>query len=429
MTQVQVELPEKLGQLFNPSRYKVLYGGRGGAKSWGIATALLILGAQKPLSILCAREFQDSMEDSVHKLLVERINDLGLDNFYSVLKKEITGINGTHFAFKGVRHNVSKLKSFEGADICWVEEAANVSKGSWETLIPTIRKAGSEIWISFNPELEDDETYQRFVKNPPSDVIQVPIGWRDNPWFPEVLRKEMLEMKARDPDAWLNVWEGHCQQALQGAVYADELRAATEQGRICKVPYEPAKPVHTFWDLGKRDATAIWMAQVVGFEFRIIDYYESTGKQLEHYVQELQRRPYLWGDDWMPHDAFYDTMHSPKIIADQVRAMGRKVREVPKMSIPSGLNAVRTMFPKCWFDADKCADGLQALRHYQWELSDTIDPRTGQKQKSKEPKHDWSSHAADALKYMAITLTEKAEKKPLKLNQPVYAQSLGWMGK
>jgi phage terminase large subunit len=148
---VNAEFPEKLACLFKPNRYKVLYGGRGGAKSWGIARALLIMASNKPLRILCARELQMSIRDSVHKLLSDQIETLQLSGFYEIQNSSIKGLNGSEFSFAGLRSNVAQIKSYEGVDICWVEEAQTVSKGSWNVLIPTIRKDGSEIWVSFNP--------------------------------------------------------------------------------------------------------------------------------------------------------------------------------------------------------------------------------------------------------------------------------------
>ena len=165
------EFPEKLSILFDKARYKVLYGGRGGAKSWGVARALLILGCKSTLRILCAREFQTSIKDSVHKLLSDQIYALGLESFYEITQNSIRGKNGSEFAFVGLKNNVANIKSFEGVDICWVEEAQTVSKTSWNVLIPTIRKEQSEIWVTFNPELESDETYQRFVISPPDHAI------------------------------------------------------------------------------------------------------------------------------------------------------------------------------------------------------------------------------------------------------------------
>ena len=179
--QATADFPAALEFLFQPARYKVLYGGRGGTKSWGVAQALLILAAQRPLRILCAREIQKSIRDSVHQLLRDRITELGMESFYRVLDSEIRGANGSLFLFAGLRHNIANIRSKEGIDIVWVEEANTVSKSSWDALIPTIRKEGSEIWITFNPELERDETYKRFVKLPPPGAVVRKVGWQDNP--------------------------------------------------------------------------------------------------------------------------------------------------------------------------------------------------------------------------------------------------------
>ena len=404
MTHVQADFPAKLQCLFKPSRYKILHGGRGGAKSWGIARALLILGAQKQLRILCAREIQNSIQDSVHQLLKDQIASLKLTGFYEILKNEIRGKNGTLFVFAGLKHNVGSIRSKEGLDIVWVEEAANVSKSSWDALIPTIRKNNSEIWISFNPELEEDETYSRFITNPPKEAIVEKINWRDNPWFPEVLSKEKDDLKARDMDSYLNVWEGNCRVTLDGAIYAKELRAATEDGRIGKVPYDPTKPVNTFWDLGWSDMVSIWFAQAVGLEYRIIDFMQNRQRTVNHYVSELQKKPYVYATDYLPHDANSKQLAAGgKSIKMLMDGLGRKTVVLPRMSIEHGINATRTMFQNFWIDEKNCADGLQAIRRYRYE----VDPDTGQF--SKNPLHDDNSHAADALRALAVSLTEKKE--------------------
>lgn len=206
----QIDFPAKLRFLFEPARYKVAHGGRGGAKSWGFARALLLMGYKKPLRAICVREYQNSIQESVHYLLKDQIDALGLSDFYQVLESEIRGANGTMFVFAGVKNNPSKIKSAEGFDVCWVEEAEKVSEESWRVLIPTFRREGSEIWVSFNPHLQTDATYQRFVVNPPPGAVVVEINWRDNPWFPEVLEKERQHLEKTDPELYLHVWEGHC---------------------------------------------------------------------------------------------------------------------------------------------------------------------------------------------------------------------------
>lgn len=404
--------PDKLAPLFSPGRYKVLWGGRGSAKSWGIARALLLIGMQKGIRVLCAREQQNSIKESVHKLLSDQISALGLGAFYEIQRDIIINPHtGTSFFFEGIRHNVQKIKSYEGIDICWVEEAQTVSKNSWQVLIPTIRKPGSEIWVSFNPDLETDETYVRFVKSPPPNAIVIEMNWRDNPWFPPELREEMEYLKATAYDDYLHVYEGHCKMVLEGAVYANELRAAISEGRLTSVPYDRASSVDTFWDLGWSDHTSIWFAQRIGFETHVVDYLQDRQKNLEWYLGELQVRGYTYGTMWLPHDARAKQLGSGKSIEEIARAKGHKVRIVPRLSLYDGINAARTVFPNCYFDKDACAEGLKALRHYRYEIVANEQEKTF----SREPVHDQHSHAADAFRYMAISLKAPSEKKATRL--------------
>lgn len=426
LIELEASLPAALEPLFTPNRYKITYGGRGGSKSWSIARALLIMGAQRPLRVLCAREFQSSIADSVHKLLSDQVFDLGLGKYYTTEKATIYHVNGTEFRFAGIKTNIGAIKSFEGIDICWVEEAANVSHASWMTLIPTIRKDGSEIWISFNPELESDETYQRFVVNPPPGAIVIKIGWQDNPWFPETLRLEKDDLAARSIDDYLHIYGGECKHALDGAVFAKELRDASTNGRITSVPYIQSKPVETFWDLGKRDMTSIWFAQTIGHEFHIIDFYEKCGEHISHFIKYLQEKPYAYACHWLPHDADHDLLASKRTIKQQMQAVFSSVRTIEVTKKATQIEAGRSVFGQCWFDQAKTADGVQHLRHYQFE----IDPET--RQRSKEPLHDEHSHAADAFMTLAMSMREPNVKasvfKPVV--PKVYGQQragAGWM--
>lgn len=202
------ECPHPFEPLLKSARYKVFYGGRGGCKSYTFAQLLLAISAQKKIRVLCARELQISIADSVHRLLSDLINKNNLHNSFRITKTQITSSIGSEFIFKGLRHNVQEIKSLEGIDICWVEEAQSVSKESWDLLIPTIRKESSEIWISFNPGSPDDETYNRFVINPPEGAIIVKTGWEDNPWFPDTLRQEMEYCRRVNPEAYEHIWGG-----------------------------------------------------------------------------------------------------------------------------------------------------------------------------------------------------------------------------
>jgi phage terminase large subunit len=421
--ELTAEFPEKLACLFKPSRYKILYGGRGSAKSWGVARALLIKGAEKPLRVLCARELQNSIKDSVHKLLSDQIRIMGLEGLYDIQQSVIKGRNGTEFAFSGLKHNVSEIKSFEGADICWVEEAQVVSKSSWDTLIPTIRKDNSEIWATFNPDLDTDETYKRFVIKPPSDAQVIKLTWKDNPWFPEVLRKEKDDLQQKDPDSYLHVWEGNCRQVLEGAVYASELREAAAEGRITRVPYNEEHPVHTFWDLGFGDCTSIWFAQSIGMEFRIIDFFQDHLKKLDYYIQEMNNRKYKYAGIWLPHDAKSNHMVG-RTVEEVMRAAypNADVHVLDRSPIDEGIRAARMIFPRCWFDEGKCAEGIQYLRHYRYE----VDPDS--KLFSNKPLHDWNSHASDAFRYMAISIEEgpKEQEKPKRYSYRSTPSTSAW---
>lgn len=418
-----VDFPEKLECLFRPSRYKILYGGRGSGKSWGIARALLILGAQKRLRILCAREFQNSITDSVHKLLSDQIEDMGLSGIYEIQKTTILGKNGTEFIFSGLRHNVDSLKSKEGIDIVWVEEAHMVSGYSWDKLIPTIRQENSEIWVSFNPELETDETYQRFVVNPPVAAIVQKVNWRDNPWFPDVLHQEKDDLRVKNPDAYLNVWEGHCRQTLDGAIYAREMRDAQESGRICRVPYDATKPVSVFADLGWADHTSLLFFQKIGLEYRCLRSEQDRQKPWPHYLTLIQSFGYVIEGIWLPHDARAKQLGTGKSIEELTRASGFPVRIVPNLSVEDGINALRTIFPQIYWDEKLCADGLQALRRYRYE----VDPVTNQF--SRKPLHDDASHYADAARYFAVGMREGQKSNKVTLPKPAFVRptATGWM--
>lgn len=423
---VKWQSPEAFADLFQPSRYKIFYGGRGAAKSWNVARSLLILGWQNTIRVLCCREFQSSIAESVHRLLSDQIKALGLEAFYTIEKARIFARNGTEFGFEGLRHNVTRIKSWEGANYAWVEEAQTVSKSSWETLIPTIRRDGSEIWVTFNPELDTDETYKRFVLTPPPSAIVKKVSYRDNPWFPEVLKQEMETLKARDEDAYLTIWEGNCRVTLDGAIYAKEIRAATTEGRIRRVPYVDDVPVNTFWDLGHADCTSIWFGQRVGFEYHLIDFYQNRLEKLPHYLKVLQDRGYVYGTHYLPHDADHEMLAAISI-SKQMKATGLRVVTNERVKDkPQAFNAVRTIFPHCYFDESKCADGLQSLRRYRYEVDE-------QGQYARQPLHDENSHAADAFHAFA----QSVDRGPMATRTPQVeivtsydraAQEVSWMG-
>lgn len=224
---VSDSIPPKFIGLKQPARYKIFYGGRGGAKSHSFAEELVKRAAKEPLRILCTREFQSSISDSVHRLISDKINSLGLSEFFTVTQASITSTAGAQFIFKGLRRSIQEIKSTEGIDICWVEEAQSISNSSWETLIPTIRKECSEIWISFNPEAETDPTYQRFVKNTPPGSVKEKVGWEDNPHLPATLEAERIYMLEIDPEAYDHVWGGNCRTISDAVIFRNRFEVNT----------------------------------------------------------------------------------------------------------------------------------------------------------------------------------------------------------
>lgn len=215
-----IELPEKLLFLVSDkTRYKVAYGGRGSGKSWAAARCLIALAVKSKIRVLCTRQLQTSIANSVHKLLSDTIQELGLSDSFEITRDQIRCINGSEFFFKGIQNNVNEIKSIEGINYCWVEEAQSVSENSWEVLIPTIRKENSEIWITFNPDREEDATYQRFIVNPPPDSIIKLVNYTDNPWFPDVLRKEMEYCKETDYGKYEHIWLGKTVINTEAQVY------------------------------------------------------------------------------------------------------------------------------------------------------------------------------------------------------------------
>ena len=206
---VNLNIPPKLAPLYDPYRYKVLHGGRGSAKSYTVADFLICKALARKVKILCTREIQASLTDSVLSLLEERIYDLGLINQFKIYKNRILcKKTGSTFIFKGLRNNPQEIKSTQGVDYCWVEEAERVSQESWNVLTATIRRPDSEIIITFNPEYEQAPTYQKFIVNTPPNCLIIQINYMDNPWFPEVLRQEMEYDKANDLELYEWKWLG-----------------------------------------------------------------------------------------------------------------------------------------------------------------------------------------------------------------------------
>lgn len=398
---------------------KCLHGGRGSAKSWSFVRALLILAQQRKLFIVCGREFQNSIKESVHKLVSDQIDEFKLNNFFTVKETEVVGINGSRFIFVGIRNNINSIKSMEAVDIFAVFEANNVSKNSWDVLIPTIRRdppfgpfgKGSEIWAEFNPELSTDETYKRFVLSPPDYCKTIQMNWSDNPFFPQVLVVEKENDYKRDPDEARTIWGGQTRKTLKGAIFAKELEAALTEGRISPTfKADMTKPVTFSFDLGDSDMCAWWAWQQIGMEHNCVDYYGNTGFGFDHFADEILSRRHKVGKILLPHDAAqaHQSARGHKLgntIEKQARAVFEdKVRLVPRVSIVNRINAARNLFPRINFAEGPTSDGVQGLTHYQYKVDE-------KNQRSKEPLHNWASNPADAFTYYAVWLKEGSQER------------------
>ena len=422
---MSADFPEKLEFLFDPMRYKVAHGGRGGAKSWGFARALLIQGVTRPLRILCAREVQNSIKDSVHRLLNDQIQALGLGGHYDVLDTEIRNRhNGTLFLFSGLSNQTAEsIKSFEGVDVCWVEEAVSVTKRSWDILTPTIRRDNSEIWITFNPDMETDETYQRYVVTPPANCKTVEINWRDNPWFGEVLNLERLATLVRDPDGYKNIWDGKPKRVSEGAIYKTEVELLYAEARVRPVPYDPLLRVHTVWDLGWNDAMTIGLWQRSGSEVRCIDYIEDSHRTLDSYVAELEKKPYRYGKHFIPHDGAAKNIQTGKSTEEMLKAMlGKdKVKVGTADDIEEGIRAARMMFPRVYFDETKTVRLLECLKRYKRHINKANN-------EPGSPLHDEYSHGADMFRYTGMVVEKMTNSDTTNVPMPYVASKGGRTG-
>ncbi len=421
---LRIQFPKRLKPLFQPFPYKIVHGGRGSSKSWSFCRALLAIGTTKPLFILCVREIQNSIDESVYKLLCDQITLMGLEHFYEIFDQEIVGRNGTRFAFAGIKNQFTKIKSYEAIDICAVFEAAHISKPAWDALEPTIRRdppfgpfgEGSEIWIEFNPDLITDETYKRFVLDPPPGSFVISMNFFDNIWFPKILERQMERAKGKDLDDYNNVWCGQPKHVPAGAVYAKELDAAYKDDppRISPhIRHDPKKPVTAVFDLGRRDATSIWFVQQFGMDHAVIDYYGNTGFDFSHYIDVIngregeedekvraRRARYRVNRIILPHDARHKVISARFSVLQQARTewgIDRVPKPLPKTPASTRINALRSLFPRLFFAEGPTQEGVQLLTHYRFGIND-------KGQRTLEPLHDDASHPANSLEHYAISL-------------------------
>lgn len=401
----EIELPPKLVDLFyGDARYRVAFGGRGSGKTRSFALMSAVYGYRWGMSgkqgqILCAREHLNSLDESSLEEVKSAIRSVDwLDAYYEIGEKYVRSRDGrVSYVFAGLRRNLDSIKSKARVILAWVDEAENVSESAWQKLIPTIREEESEIWVTYNPESKHSAVHQRFRVSPSGDVKVCEINWRDNPWFPDVLNQERRNDQKLRPDVYDHVWEGAFLIHVEGAYYTVEMREANAEGRIGSAPYDRSVGVVTAWDLGVGDSTAIWFAQMVGPEVRLIDYYESSGVGLDHYVAILNSKGYNYTDHILPHDVRVRELGTGKSRLETLDSLGvRPITIAAQLNVDDGIQAVRSLLGRAWFDEEKCERGIDCLRQYRRDYDEN------NKSFKARPLHDWSSHGADAMRYLAI---------------------------
>jgi len=402
---IDIEIPPKLLPVFDgKADVRGAYGGRGSGKTrtFALMTAIRAMmwdRAGRHGMILCGRQFQNSLEDSSLEEIKAAIREHDwLEARFDIGERYVRTASGhIHYSFTGLDRSIDSIKSKSRILLCWVDEAEPVTEEAWQKLIPTLREEDSELWVTWNPESKRSSTHRRFRESRPDPLVKITeINWRDNPWFPDILeRTRQRDLKDR-PEIYDHVWEGGYREIFEGAYYAPQLAALGEANRIVDLRPDPDLPVHTVWDLGIGDSTAIWFFQVVGKEIRVLDHYEAHGQGLPHYAEVIERKGYKRGDDWVPHDARVRELGTGRTRVETLRALGLSPRLVPNHKVEDGINATRETLPSCWFDRQRCDYGLDALRQYRAEK---VEDKGVFRDK---PLHDWTSHSADAFRYLAM---------------------------
>lgn len=409
---IDLQIPEQYKELFQPSkkwRHIVYKGGRSSGKSTQIAISRLVKGSHTKLRGLCTREIQNSIQESVYKLLCDQIDKMGLNDWQKFNDRLVNRRTGSEIFFKGLHNNIQSIKSIEGIDWCWIEEAQSVSAESINTLIPTIRKEGSELIWSYNPLTEhdavqelivdkaDERTYVRHIN---SDEVEQLLS-------PEIIA-EREKMKVDNPDMYAHVWLGQPLTSKTGTVFGKQIAQAEIDGRIGSVPYDASAGTYTAIDLGIGDSTAIWWFQIIGQEIHFIDHYESSGEELGHYISVIKNKPYNYTTHYLPHDAKQRELQTGLTRVEFFENNGIHNIEVLRPTNftlgQDDINMIaRPKFSKVWIDRDKCARGLQCLRAYHYEYDEK------NKLLKDKPEHDWSSHSSSAFIYALMAAQESTE--------------------
>lgn len=380
---MQLQIEPWQEELFKPHRYKVIYGGRGSGKSYGVADALLLISCSRKCLILCGREFQNSIKDSVHSLICQRIEALGLRNRFEITHDEIRNtLSNSRFIFKGLRHNIDSIKSTAGITHLWIEEADTLSANSWRVIKPTIRDNDSEIWATMNPKNKTDALYKEFVEcgEPPKNAYIAKVNWRDNPCFPSVLKEEMEQDKLKDHGLYRHIWEGDCLEHSDAQIFKDKWVVAK---------FEEPKGVHKYFGLDfgfSQDPTAAICCYVHDNRLYISHEAVKVGLEIDDTLRFIEERL----PDLRKHTIYADNARPESISLIKRQGLSIKPVSKGKGSIEDGIAYIRS------FDQviihERCTHTANEFLKYSYKE----DPRSGDITNTIIDKHN---HCIDALRY------------------------------
>ena len=410
----RIKLPKVLRPVFaGRADVRGAYGGRGSAKTRSFAKMIAVRGYMYGMSgvtgqLVCGRQFMNSLEDSSLEECKRAIEDEPfLADYYEVGDKYIKSKDGRiWFTFVGLDRSIASIKSKGRILILWVDEAEPVTDEAWNVVIPTLREEGedwnAELWVTWNPKRKTAAVESRFRNSSDPLIKVVQCNWKDNPKFPEKLERERLRDLAERPDQYAHIWEGDYISVISGAYFAAAITSAKAEGRIGKVAADPLMTLRAFFDIGgtgaKADAVAIWIAQFIGREIRVLDYYEAVGQPLATHINWLRASGYEKAGVWLPHDGdTQDKVHDVSY-ASALRDAGFAVTVIPnqgKGAAMARIEEARRLFPSMWFNEEKCQPGLDALGWYHEKRDEKRGIGLG-------PEHDWASHGADAFGLMCV---------------------------
>ena len=413
MSSLRIEVPEVFVPLLDPKRYLGVYGGRGSGKSHFCAE-YVIAKAIAGSRVACIREVQNSIKDSVKQLIVDKILGHGLESMFEILEQEIRGPRGSLIVFKGMQsYNAANIKSLEGFDLAWVEEAQTLSQHSLDLLRPTFRKVGSQLLFAWNPRYKTDAVDKFFRSGPRDDMITVRANWYDNPWFRKTpLYQDMLKDFDIDADKAEHVWNG-AYGSSQGAILARWVGKAERDKRIHNdVVYDPdGMPIEVSADLGFRDTASFWYWQRVPGGVNVLKYDGDNGLDADEWIPRIQDNIRQLGAKqvgkvWLPHDSRAKTFQSRHTTMERfITAFGASyVGLVPQSKKQDQISAAREVIDRCAFNAELCEAGLDGLRA--WEFLYSEDNGVF----SREPNHNWASHPSDAFAYGCQVMQEHKPK-------------------